>query len=313
MKKRMISIILLIAMTVTMLPATIFAAKSFADVSESDWFYESATYVSENEIFKGTDENLFSPSGTMTRAMFVTVLGRMAKVDIPKYTGSGNFTDVPSDAYYAPYVSWAVGQNITQGMGDGKFDPDGLVTREQMATFTCRFFAAGLYTYPANIITTTPLDIESISPYARESVLKLWTCALFQGDENGNFNPTNNATRAEAATFCMRLDQVIKSKGANSIRNNHGGSNKDPKPTAIPSYQITYDTDGGMPLKPVSFQKGTTLSNLAIPYKQGFIFEGWYYDKVLENKVLSSDVLNKPITLYAKYGKSAPVEEVASS
>ena len=59
----------------------------------------------------------------MTRGMFVTVLGRMAGVDADRYQGESSLSDMPADAYYAPYVAWAVKHGVTAGTGGGKFSP----------------------------------------------------------------------------------------------------------------------------------------------------------------------------------------------
>lgn len=59
----------------------------------------------------------------MTRGMFVTVLGRMAGVDANRYQGESSLSDMPADAYYAPYVAWAVKHGVTAGTGGGKFFP----------------------------------------------------------------------------------------------------------------------------------------------------------------------------------------------
>ena len=54
-----------------------------------------------------------------------------------------------------------------------------------------------------------PKDFDSISDYAKEAVLKLWNGGMFQGDSKGRFNPKNNATRAECASFLMRIDELL--------------------------------------------------------------------------------------------------------
>src|SRR5690606_18037637 len=90
----------------------------FQDVSPTDWFYDAVIYVQLNGIFSGTGADTFSPKGTMTRAMYVTALGRMAGVDVSEYSTS-SFADVQAGAWYAPYVEWATSRGITVGMGDG--------------------------------------------------------------------------------------------------------------------------------------------------------------------------------------------------
>lgn len=119
MKKRILSLLLAIVMVVSLIPTTAFAvadtqgasaeqANPFADVKETDWFYDAVQYARINGFFSGTSKTTFAPNGTMTRGMFVTVLGRMAGVDADRYQSVSSFSDVPADAYYAPYVAWAV-------------------------------------------------------------------------------------------------------------------------------------------------------------------------------------------------------------
>ncbi|WKL04424.1 S-layer homology domain-containing protein [Paenibacillus amylolyticus] len=75
----------------------------------------------------------------MTRAMYVTALGRMAGVDTGAYSTS-SFADVQAGSWYAPYVEWAVKEGITDGTGGGKYSPNATVSREQMATMTLQVF-----------------------------------------------------------------------------------------------------------------------------------------------------------------------------
>lgn len=119
MKKRILSLLLVFAMVFSLIPSTALAvadtqgasaeqANPFADVKETDWFYDAVQYARVNGFFSGTSKTTFEPNGTMTRGMFVTVLGRMAGVDADRYQSVSSFSDVPADAYYAPYVAWAV-------------------------------------------------------------------------------------------------------------------------------------------------------------------------------------------------------------
>ena len=146
MRRRLVSLLLAVVMVTAMIPAqaidalqTVDEISPFADVDINDWYYDAVRHVYENEIFNGTSETEFSPDGTMTRGMFVTVLGRMAGIDVDEYTGETPFTDVSYSAYYAPYVTWAAKYGITGGTGDGKFSPNALINREQMATFFVRY------------------------------------------------------------------------------------------------------------------------------------------------------------------------------
>ena len=149
MKKRLLSILLIAAMLLTMLPVSALAQTNtaqtaqdtnpFTDVKQSDWYYSAVQYARVNGFFGGVSETLFAPSGTMTRGMFVTVLGRMAGVDPANYAGAPEFSDVAADAYYAPYVQWAAKFGITTGIGGEKFAPERLISREEMAVFFVRY------------------------------------------------------------------------------------------------------------------------------------------------------------------------------
>ena len=76
----------------------------------------------------------------MTRSMFVTVLCRLTGAELD-YDGTSEFTDVPSDAWYAPYVAWATKNGIVTGYGDGRFGPEEPVSREQMCVLIQRLLA----------------------------------------------------------------------------------------------------------------------------------------------------------------------------
>ena len=219
MRKRLVSLLLVLCMVLTLVPTTAFAVEEkvqtpsatnpFTDVKEGDWCYDAVQYARMNGFFNGTSTTKFTPNGTMTRAMFVTVLGRMAGVDTELYEDEKPFSDVPSRMYYAPYVAWAYKHGITGGTGDGKFSPDGLINRQQMATFFVRYFEAFDVDYETGAnITTVPADMDSVAPYAKDAVLKLWAQGLLNGDGT-NFNPGGNATRAQAATLTMRTDKAV--------------------------------------------------------------------------------------------------------
>ena len=220
MKKRLTSLLLVFVMLLSLFPTAALAAPEsegaasstanpFTDVKEGDWCYDAVQYARVNGFFNGTSKTTFTPNGTMTRGMFVTVLGRMADVDADAYQGRSEFSDVPAHMYYAPYVAWAVKHGITNGTGGGKFSPDALINRQQMATFFVRYFEAFGVDYETGAnITTQPADLSKVAPYAQDAVLKLWKQGLLNGDGT-NFNPQGNATRAQTATLAMRTDKAV--------------------------------------------------------------------------------------------------------
>ena len=100
MKKstRLMSILLAIVTVLSVLPMSALAASaSFTDVPTNAWYYEPVTYMASNGYMSGTGDNKFSPNQTTTRAMFVTVLGRIAGVDQSQYKNTCTFRDVKKD------------------------------------------------------------------------------------------------------------------------------------------------------------------------------------------------------------------------
>lgn len=184
------------------------AAGGFADVSGSDWYYDPVNYVVEKGLFKGTSDTVFSPNVSMSRAMFVTVLGRFANVDPSAWTGGASFSDVAADSYYAGYAAWAKASGIVTGTGQDQFSPNASITREQMCAMLNRFAAAmGLNLSQTGSVASFP-DSDRISSWAKSDVDAMQLCGVLKGNANGLLNPLGSATRAEAATMLMRFDSA---------------------------------------------------------------------------------------------------------
>ena len=111
---------------------TILARQNNADLNGgATWFENAQNWAKEKGISDGAN-----PDGTINRAQMVTMLWRA--VGQPTAGGTANFTDVPTDSYYAQAVAWAVENGITTGVGNGHFDPTGTCTRAQIAAFLAR-------------------------------------------------------------------------------------------------------------------------------------------------------------------------------
>lgn len=190
------------------------AEVSYADVPEGSWFSEAVNYTTENGLFSGTGENQFNPNGVMTRGMFVTALGRMDGVSADNEKES-TFSDVKPGAYYTPYVLWASENGIVNGMGDGTFEPNANITREQMCTIFVRFLKEykkyDLSEYEGS--SAVFADADEISSWAASEVSIAQKMGLVEGSEqNGviRFSPKDPVTRAAAATIVMRLDKTLE-------------------------------------------------------------------------------------------------------
>jgi len=292
--KRLLSLLLLFCILVTSMSPAINAASptsvesaqpvsqgSFEDVTPSAWFYDAVMFVKGNGLFSGTSKERFSPDATMSRAMFVTVLGRIAKVDVSSYKSSA-FTDVQPDAWYAPYVQWAIESGIVSGTGSNSFSPDAAISREQMAMMIFKYFESDRIPYPATKLTTKPKDQSDISPWAVEAAGKLWQADLFSGDANGNFQPHAKATRAEAAVIFMRTDKIARTGDGTT-------------------YTVSFNPNGGSPIDSLSLKRGESLDQLPLTFKQGSIFNGWYKDRAFTQPVMNGDSVKSDMTLYADY------------
>ncbi len=175
----------------------------FIDVSQNDWFYGNVIYVYENGMMRGINDNTFSPNGTMTRAMFVTVLYRMSG-DTGSYTGS--FADVPADAWYGPAVRWALANGIAGGVGNNRFDPDGILTREQLALLLYNY---ALYMKLDVTVTSSGAlsgytDVSDIDAWAKTAMTWAVSNGIITGD-GASLHPQSSATRAEAAAMLQRF------------------------------------------------------------------------------------------------------------
>lgn len=331
--RRGISLLLSMCILLSLLPVQVMAAgteddqrrvHSFADVLSGSWYEEAVQYVYEHGVFSGTGSTTFEPDGTMTRGMFVTVLGHMAGVNTDNYQGESPFSDVPAAQYYAPYVAWAAKHGITGGTGDGKFSPDALVTRQQMATFFVHYFEAFGVDYDTGAnITTSPADLDRVADYARDPVLKLWRAGLLSGD-GVNFNPEGTATRAQAAALCMNTHQAVKTwyqepgipsgaetpsqpeKKPTGGASSTGGGSSSGGSSSTRYYEVTFaagdgiNGDGLTLPESATYPSGTSISDLPTPYQRGYVFLGWYYDQALQDRVESADTVGKNMTLYAK-------------
>jgi len=176
----------------------------FNDVAANDWFYKNVMFVFENGLMTGIASDTFSPNGTTTRAMFVTVLFRLSG---DKDGNTNSFSDVPSGAWYENSAAWAAANGIAGGVGGNQFAPISSLTREQLAVM--------LYNYAkykgldvsvgkdTNILSYN--DSTDISEYAYSALQ--WACGsgIIKGDGSGNLNPQSSATRAEVAAMLEKF------------------------------------------------------------------------------------------------------------
>ncbi len=176
----------------------------FVDVADH-WAKDAIEYVVANGLFSGVTDQEFAPNAPMTRGMFVTVLGRYAKVN--DVSGENGFSDVKEDAYYAPFVTWASQNHIVSGFDSNTFAPDATITREQMALIMKNFAEYKLNTTVSanrdsvNVFT----DHDKISSWALDSMAYCVEEGLVSGKGQNLLDPQGTATRAEVATILQKF------------------------------------------------------------------------------------------------------------
>ena len=112
-------------------------ASSFTDVPASAYYAKAVAWAIENGITNGMTETTFAPNATCTRGQSVTFLYRALKGTA---SGSTNFTDVKSDAFYTDAINWAVANNVTNGTSNTTFSPNADCTRAEIVTFLYRAY-----------------------------------------------------------------------------------------------------------------------------------------------------------------------------
>ncbi len=176
---------------------------NFADVNESQWFYEAVKFVYEAGLMNGEGENTFNPKGNLNRAMLVTILYRLEQS--PEIAAAGRFTDVKAGQWYSEAVIWASENGIVNGYEDNTFKPMNNVSREEMAAMLMRYAEFKQIDVSATKDISGYQDAAKVSSWAQQNMSWANSAGLIQGDEHNNLNPKGNATRAEAAMILLRL------------------------------------------------------------------------------------------------------------
>ena len=168
----------------------------FVDVAEGSYYEEAIDWAVEKGITNGVSSNMFAPNDPCTRAQIVTFLWRAAGSPAPKSMSS--FMDVPTDAFYAKAVAWAVENGITSGTGESKFSPNSTCTRAQAVTFLYR--ASGS---PAVSGSAEFSDVATNAYYA-DAVAWAAKKGITTGIGGGLFGADSDCTRGQIVTFLWR-------------------------------------------------------------------------------------------------------------
>ena len=186
----------------------------YNDAKTTEWYHDGVHFCLENGLMVGYGNNIFKPNEGTTRAMIAAMLWRLNGSPVVNY--SMNFADVDSDVWYSEAVRWAVSEGIAQGYGNGNFDPDDTMTREQMMAILWRY--AKYKGYDVSVGENTNIlsydDALDVSQYAIPAVQ--WACGsdMVSGKPQNNsmiLEPKGSTTHSQMATMMMRFcAEIVK-------------------------------------------------------------------------------------------------------
>ncbi|MDE6993562.1 MAG: S-layer homology domain-containing protein [Lachnospiraceae bacterium] len=217
MRKKMLSLALALILSVSLMPSA-FAAEGvggFTDVPSGAWYTEELAYALEKGFVSGTSASSFSPDANVSRAQFVTMLGRMLDVNTADYTAK-KFDDVDPSSWYGPYVSWAAEEGYVNGISVKEFAPNNNITFEQMGAILSNYIdKSGVVLTPSwNVFEYS--DFDSVSPWAQSSMAMMELYDLLPVSADGAVRPSSSVTRSEAVVSLVRLSKG-DGKGGNPI------------------------------------------------------------------------------------------------
>jgi hypothetical protein len=177
---------------------------TYNDVSEDVWYGVPVDFIAARLITTGTGERKFSPDRNLTRAEYLVMLMRALELE-PDENPKSNFADAGS-AYYTDYLAAAKRLGIAAGVGDNRFAPDSVVTRQEM--FAMLYNALQVTGQLPKISSGKKLsdypDANEIASWAREAMTALVETGLVSGHD-GRLFPTDTTTRAEMAQVIYNL------------------------------------------------------------------------------------------------------------
>jgi hypothetical protein len=180
---------------------------AYSDVSVTSWYFGAVSYVMAKGLFDKTGDAVFGPEQPMTRAMLTAALYRLA--GSPAVTETSAFTDVPAGAAYAAAAAWACGTGVVTGTDSAAFNPDGAITREQIAAMLYRYARWSGAGVEALGDLSSFTDAGSVSTWAQDAMRWAVGKKLLSGTGDGSLSPQGTATRAQAAQILLNFSGLV--------------------------------------------------------------------------------------------------------
>ena len=156
-------------------------------------------------IFDGVSDNSFGLKDEMNRAQFAKVAALIGGLPVNNAPTNSSFRDVATDHYALPYIEAIRAAGITDGVGEGRFDPAGKVTKEQLATFLVRALGKN-----GEVQGTPPVNDSTVSDWAAGYVQQALNLNLLRNSQNGTFGGKSNANRELLATAGFEAARAVE-------------------------------------------------------------------------------------------------------
>ncbi|MFD2671330.1 glycoside hydrolase family 66 protein [Marinicrinis sediminis] len=181
---------------------------AYEDLQAADWSHEAVQVLSARGIVNGDTAGRFLPEQATTRAQFAVLLAGLLNLDTGKAGTVTAFDDVATDSWYAGAVQAASEAGLVYGRGEGQFDPQGLLTREEMVALMVRawhYANASEMSEPFSEKSDTQglralfSDGDVISDWAQSAIMEAYQLGLVKGNADGTFEPEDPSKRKEGA------------------------------------------------------------------------------------------------------------------
>lgn len=217
--KKTIALLLAVMITLSVLPFSVSASR-FDDVVPGKWYSKGIEFCDVNGYMAGVSDGYFDRNGTLTRAMFVTILASIEAAPTEYYQYNPCFSDVAVGKWYSGAVAWAYSMDLASGMGDGTFGYKNPVSREQIAVFMLAYaeYLNGFYGEAVDTEVRADLSVYSdsgrVHSWADEAMSWAVASGLISGTSDTTLDPRGNCTRAQAAiiisTFMLEINKLCE-------------------------------------------------------------------------------------------------------
>ncbi len=181
----------------------------FRDVFPEDWYYDAVDSIRHEGIMSGIGDSRFDPDSPVLWDQFIAALYRYSGEQATKAERStAPWSGFDRSAWYAEAVQWAAGRRIVTAAPAEPWKEDRTVSRQEMSKILTNFLSYRGKELPESKKPLSCPDAGDISSWAKDAVAAASACGLLRGTEEGLFLPKESASRAEAASILLRLEEV---------------------------------------------------------------------------------------------------------